>query len=211
MSSLSVCLSLRPSSVRPSVCLCIRLSVCVFCPSARPYVYVYVRGCQMRIHRSNAACSRCLHWKVIADEKWKGPEVDDARRRGWTLLCKACKEKGCTKRSPKPFKCEGCRQELGRDHFDGRTLKNANSRGDLIVCSLCQKREREILYTIDALDATGCRCSSTWRHKENCSFLRKNKIRVRRTDLEWLAFRPKNRRPKIQEIAYYRALSLLLE
>ena len=112
----------------------------------------------------------------------------------------------------KPFKCEGCRQELGRDHFDGSTLKKASSRGDLIVCSLCQKREREILYTIDALDATSCRCSSTWRHKENSFFfLRKNKIRVRRTDLEWLAFRPKNRRPKIQEIAYYRALSLLLE
>ena len=70
------------------------------------------------------------------------------------------------------------------------------------------KREREIMNAIETLDASYCKFSLTWRHSGHCSFSRKNKIRVRRTDLEWLAFRPNNRRPKILEISYYRALSL---
>jgi len=165
----------------------------------------------VRVHRSNAQCSKCSQWKCIENERWKGHEIENARRGRSSLLCATCKKDGCTKRSPNPFKCEGCQQQLGREHFDGQTLKDAKKRGDLIVCSACKSRERQILDTLKTLDASFCPCSSTWRHKESCTFLRKNKIRVKRADLEWLLFRPKNRVTTVTEISYYRAVSLLLE
>ena len=182
------------------------VSLCV-CPSARPSVHLP----HIVVFRSYARCTKCKEFKRISDEKWKQHEIEHARRRGNALLCLVCKGNGSTKRSPNPFKCEGCKELLGRDQFDANTLKNAKKRGDLLVCMPCQKRERGILDTLTRVDASCCWCSSTWRHSETCGFLKKTQLRVCQRDLEWLVFGPKNRVPRVLELDYYRAVSLLVE
>ena len=183
------------------VCLSVCLSVCLCV-----------------CHRSHAKCSKCSTWKNIAAEKWKAHEVDNMKRRGSKLLCGQCRESGITKRSMALFPCVGCSQragdkiELGREHFDKKALSNAKTQGSPLVCRTCQEREASIWEKIRALDGRGaCPCTSTWRHKPGCAFLRKTKVRISKTDPEWLLFRKSNRLPNVEEITYYADIGVLDE
>ena len=152
----------------------------------------------------------------IAAEKWTASEVANTKRGGSKLLCGQCRGAGITKRSMELLECVGCTQrtggkvELGREHLEEKALNNAKTQGSPLVCCECKEREQSIWKKIRAVDGAGtCPCSSTWRHDPKYAFLRKNKVRISRTDLKWLLFRKGNHVAKVQEVKYYEKVGLL--
>ena len=167
---------------------------------------------------SHAQCSKCNRWKNIAAEKWKAHEVDNTKRGRSKLLRGQCRETGCAKRSTGLLECVACTQRsgskvaLGREHFVKKALDTAKTQGSLLVCCKCKEREAPIWDKIKAVDGTGtCYCSSTWKHATKCGFLRKDRVRISRADLERLLFRKSNHVAKVQGIKYHADVGLLDE
>ena len=168
--------------------------------------------------RSYAECSMCSKWKLGTAEDWKQHEIENSRRGKSCLICKACKQKGCTKRSHGMQECVACKQTLGRTFFNGEDLKKQKKKEKAhasytLVCIACKERERQILQTIDELKGKPCRrCyTSTWRHMLNCPAMKVTKLRLSRNDLEWLKFRARHRSsPFLTDLKYYEDIGVLV-
>ena len=70
--------------------------------------------------KTYARCNACEKWLRHEDEGWGKVEIMHHRVHCTTLVCRACRETGATKRDKTLHSCEACKKKLHRASFDGK-------------------------------------------------------------------------------------------
>ena len=133
------------------------------------------------IRRDRITTLRCLDCKSLVKcaacktgyqkTYWSKTERNSAQQQSTALVCKACREKGCTARDVHLYTCTSCRKELGFARFDVHSIKHFKDHGRLsLTCKSCAAAKTARVKTLQAQlrqSKRVCKCFCLY-HKERC-------------------------------------------
>ena len=133
------------------------------------------------IQRDRITTLRCLDCKSLVKcaacktgyqkTYWSRKERNHAQQQNTALVCKACREKGCTPRDTHLYTCTSCRKEMGLARFDKHSIHNFKyHKYRSLTCNSCVAAKTARVKTLQAQlrqSKQVCKCFCRL-HKERC-------------------------------------------
>jgi len=125
---------------------------------------LYCLECENKIK-----CAACNTW--YSESSWSMNERKQHRCIDATLVCRICRDKGCTARDTKLYTCQNCECQVGSKKFDKNLLYNFKHRlRPTLICISClakaKKRERTLKDRLRQSKRI-CKCFCMI-HKDKC-------------------------------------------
>ena len=132
--------------------------------SGRRQAGLVCRECQSRI-----PCDACK--KRYPKKEWPVKMLANQRNGGTNLVCRNCREKGCTAHDMNVYTCQRCRKEIGSGRFDKKLLENfKNLDRRKLICLACTKEcdeKTRLLHCQFKESKIYCECGCLI-HREHC-------------------------------------------
>ena len=119
--------------------------------------------------KSKINCDACKTPYKITD--WSAKERNNAQQKRTKLVCKSCRESGCTATDVELYVCRVCKKSLGATRFDTKALKNMKyvnrQKLECLLCATAVAKRVQLLKIAFQSSARFCKCFCPL-HKERC-------------------------------------------